>query len=123
MNEQIIEFLQNENSYGVWMHLKNNYEGIYNDEDLKMFDKYAYFYDIPTHVMNVVMYMLIDSYDMNSSKLVSDLDVICKKIQKSKIETIREAVYFISYEISKEFVEKSIVDLSMRIDKLESSLK
>lgn len=49
-----------------------------------MFDKYAYFYDIPHKVMNVVIYLGMDRYNMDSSKLVDNLNIFVSYYKKIK---------------------------------------
>lgn len=121
MSKELIEFLDEQNNFLTWVHLRKSYEGNFDDEDFKMFDKYAYFYDIPYKVMNVVIYLGMDRYNMDSSKLVDDLNDICKLLQKNKVETVREAVYFFKlYDTNHMEIIKTLDDLSKRIEKLES---
>lgn len=88
-----------------------------------MFDKYAYFYDIPHKVMNVVIYLGMDRYSMDSSKLVDNLNDICKLLQKNKVETVREAVYlFKLYDMNQLEILKALHNFSIRIKKMEEQV-
>lgn len=124
MSNELIDFLNDKNNFLVWVHLRKNYEGNFDDKDFDMFDKYAYFYDIPYKVMNVVIYLGMDRYDMDSSKLVSNLNDICKLLQKNQIETVREAIYFFKlYDTDYLEISKTLNDLSRRMEKLENMMQ
>ena len=124
MSNELIDFLNDKNNFLTWVHLRKNYEGNFDDDDFIMFDKYAYFYDIPHKVMNVVIYLGMDRYNMDSSKLVSNLNDICKLLQKNKIETVREAVYFFKlYDTDRTEIIKTLDIFSRRIEKLESMVQ
>ena len=58
---------------------------------------------------------------MDSSKLVYNLNDICRLLHKNKIETVREAIYlFKLYDMNHMEILKTLDDLSKRIEKLES---
>lgn len=58
-----------------------------------MFEKYAYFYDIPHEIMNVIIYYAMNGYNMVSSRLMKEKRDICRLFQKHDIQTVREGVY------------------------------
>ena len=74
--------------------------------------------------MNVVIYFGMDRYNMDSSKLVSNLNDICKLLQKNQIETVREAIYFFKlYDTNHMEVSKTLNDLSSRMERLENLMQ
>lgn len=74
--------------------------------------------------MNVVIYLGMDRYNMDSSKLVSNLNDICEQLQKNQIETVREAVYFFNlYDTNHIEICKTLYDLSRKMDKLENLMQ
>lgn len=124
MSNELIDFLNEQNNFLTWVHLRKNYEGNFDDEDFEMFDKYAYFYDIPHKVMNVVIYIGMNKYDMDSSKLVDNLNDICKLLKKNKVETVREATYlFKLYDMNCMEISKTLDAFSKRMEILESKLQ
>jgi|SRR5699024_218925 len=123
MSNELIDFLNAKNNFLVWVHLRKNFEGNFDDEDFDMFDKYSYFYDIPHVVMNAVIYIGMDRYDMDSSKLMKNMHEICKLLQKNKIETVREAVYlFKLYDMNHMEILKTLGEFSSRIEKMEEQI-
>lgn len=123
MSNELIDFLNEQNNFLTWVYLRKNYEGNFDDEDFKMFDKYAYFYDIPYKVMNVVIYLGMNRYNMDSSKLIDDLNDICKLLQKNKVETVREAIYlFKLYDMNHLSNTKVVDDLTNRVSQLEQKI-
>jgi predicted mannosyl-3-phosphoglycerate phosphatase (HAD superfamily) len=74
--------------------------------------------------MNVVIYLGMDRYNMDSSKLVSNLNDICEQLQKNQIETVRETVYFFNlYDTNHIEICKTLYDLSRKMDKLENLMQ
>ncbi|MDY0410136.1 hypothetical protein ACFFIS_01645 [Virgibacillus soli] len=124
MCNDLIDYLCNTNNYLLWTDLRKKYEGNFDRADFDMFDKYAYFYDIPHKVMNVVIYFGLDKHDMDSSKLMKDMHDICKLLQKNQIETVREAVYlFKLYDMNHMEIIKTLDAFSKRMENLESMLQ
>lgn len=123
MSNELIDFLNEKNNFLTWVHLRKNYEGNFDDKDFDMFDKYAYFYDIPHKVMNVVIYFGMYKYKMDSSKLVDNLNDMCKLLHNNKIETVREAVYLFKLsDLNHMATTKLLNDFSRRIEKLEGQI-